>query len=151
MIEMLQVLEGVEQLTVGCDGGIFAGDGLCADIVMSDKTTLRFENVGYQSFGGPAVNVYLAEAAGLVPRVASCSTIGPPNIHRSGVFGHHFSPTIVDVTRAVSRHRELLEEVHYWPQCPQFWEVQDKSGVDYRYCARKKDAADEPPKPASCK
>lgn len=147
---MFQSVEGVTQVTIGCEGAVFASDGLCADVVFDDGAALRFEHVGYDSFGPTAVNVIVSRGSGLVPRVASCSGVASPNFHREGALGHHFSPTLIDVKEAVSRHREVLEEIQYWPQCPQHWEVQDKHGRNLRYCARKSDATEEPPKPDRC-
>jgi len=102
---------------------MLAGDRLCADVVTKDGATLRFEHVGFNSFGSAAANVFVVEAGGLVPRVASCEGVGAPNFHRSSPLGHHFHPTLVDVKDAVFRYREVLEEVEFWPQCPQYWEV----------------------------
>ncbi len=118
MTLMLQSIEGVTQITVGCEGGVFASDDLCADVVFGDGAALRFEHVGYNSFGPTAVNVIVAEAGGLVPRVASCSGVVSPNIHRAGALGHHFSPTLIDVKEAVSRHREVLEEIQVLAPVP---------------------------------
>jgi hypothetical protein len=106
--------------------------------------------VGYKSFGPNAVNVVVSEADGLVPRIASCVGISSPNFHRDAPLGHHFQPTLIDVKDALTRSGEVLEEIQFWPQCPQSWEVQDKHGVNYRYCARRKNASEEPPRPASC-
>jgi hypothetical protein len=76
--------------------------------------------------------------------------VASPNFHRAAPLGHHFHPTLIDLKEAVSRYREILEEVEFWPQCPQSWEVQDKRGRNYRYCARRKNTTDEPPVPAGC-
>ena len=152
-VEAEQILRGltdVSQVTVECASVLLANDGLCAEVVMKDKARVRFERVGFRSFGSFAVNVVVAEASGLAPRVASCDGVGAPNFHREGPLGHHFHPTLIDLKEAVSRYREILEEVEFWPQCPQFWEVQDKRGRNYRYCARRKEATEEPPAPTSC-
>jgi hypothetical protein len=73
-----------------------------------------------------------------------------PNLHREGPLGHHFEPSLIDLKEAVARRREVLEEIQFWPQCPQSWDVQDKRGRNYRYCARKSGALEEPPKPDGC-
>jgi hypothetical protein len=149
--EVLRTVDSVATVEVSCSGGVLASDGLCVDLVMKeDGAHLRFEHVGFHSLGSTAVNVFVAEAGGLVPRVASCDGPGPPNFHRESPLGHHFNPTLIDVKDAVFRYREVLEEVQYWPQCPQSWEVQDRRGANYRYCARKQGATEEPPRPASC-
>jgi len=148
--EVLGALNGVVMVNVGCGGSLLASDELCADVVMKDGARLRFEHVGFKSFGSTAVNVVVAMAGGLVPRIASCTGVSTPNFHRAGPLGHHFQPTLIDVKDAVFRHREILEEVQFWPQCPQTWEVQDKRGRHFRYCARREDAAEEPPKPTGC-
>jgi len=149
-IEILQAQEAVKQLSVGCEGAILASDGLCADLVLGEGATIRFEHVGFNSFGSTADNVVVAEASGIVPRIASCGGVSAPNFHREGPLGHHFQPTLIDVKEAVSRYREVIEEVEFWPRCPSFWEVQDKRGQPYRYCARKADMTEEPPKPDAC-
>jgi hypothetical protein len=127
---------------------VLASDSLCAEVLTKDGARLRFDRVGFNSFGSTASNVFVAEAGGLVPLVASCDGVGPPNFHRDSPLGHHFHPTLIDVKDAVFRYREVLEKVEFWPQCPQFYEVQDKRGQNYRYCTRRKGAAEEPPKPA---
>jgi hypothetical protein len=147
------ILGGVDDVmlaTVGCGSRVFAGDQLCAEVIMKDGKKVHFSHLGFNSFGTTAVNVYVDEAGGLVPRIASCEGVGSPNFHRLAALGHHFHPTLIDVKEAVGRYRELLEEVTYWPQCPQYWEVQDKRGANYRYCSRKQNATEEPPRP-ECK
>lgn len=148
--DTLQAMPEVTQVSVGCEGAIFAGDSLCADIVVKDGKTIRFERAGFRSIGSNAVNVVVAEAGGLVPLVASCDGIAPPNFHREAPLGHHFQPTLIDVKDAVTRSGDVLEEVQYWPRCPMSWEVQDRRGVNFRYCARKKDETSEPPRPDVC-
>ena len=148
--ETLRAIPEVMQATVGCEGAILASDSLCADLITKDGTELRFERLGFNSFGSTAVHVVVAEASGLVPRIASCTEVGPPNFHHEAPLGHHFSPTLLDVKDAVTRSRDVLEEIQYWPQCPMSWEVQDRRGVNYRYCARRKEAAGEPPRPDNC-
>lgn len=143
-------MKELHQVSVGCEGAILASDSLCADVVTSEGKALRFERVGFNSFGASATNVFVAEADGWVPRVASCEGGGPPNFHRGAPLGHHFQPSLIDVHEAVRRSGEVLEEIQFWPQCPQSWEVQDKQGVNYRYCVRRKNSTDEPPRPAAC-
>ena len=101
--EMLRAIPEVTQTTVGCEGAIFASDSLCADVITKDGAELRFERVGFKSFGSSAVNVVVAEASGLVPRIASCTEVGPPNFHADAALGHHFSPTLIDVKDAVTQ------------------------------------------------
>jgi hypothetical protein len=130
---------------------MFAGDQICAEVLMKDGARLRFSRLGFNSFGATAVNVFVDEAGGLVPRVASCSGVGPPNLHRLAALGHHFHPTLIDVKEAVTRHTEVMQEVQWWPQCPQSFEVQDSRGANFRYCSRAKGATDEPPRPTDCR
>jgi hypothetical protein len=144
-------VENIQSSQLDCPAGVFAGDAVKATVRFPDEGALTFERLGFNAFGSTAVNIVLAEAGGLVPRVASCAGVAPPNFHREAPLGHHFHPTLIDTKEAVSRHRELLEEVEFWPQCPQYWEVQDKRGQNYRYCARKKDATEEPPRPENCR
>lgn len=147
----LRSVEGIQSTQIDCPAGVFAGDGARATIQFPDEGALTFARLGFNAFSGTAVNIVLVQAGGLVPLVASCSGVAPPNLHREDVLGHHFAPTLVDVKDAVSRHREVLEEIEFWPQCPQYWEVQDTGGRNYRYCARKKDATEEPPRPENCR
>lgn len=129
---------------------LLASDTLSAVVELRDGEIIRFANVGYNSFGPNAVNIVISEADGLVPRVASCSGVSFPNFHRDAPLGEHFQPTLFDVNDAVKRSGEVLEEVQYWPRCPMSWDVQDKRGVNYRYCARKKGETTEPPRPEPC-
>jgi hypothetical protein len=148
--DILKSIETVKEVHFTCGGSLLANDGLCTDVVMRDGARVRFERVGFNAFGGTAINVFVAAANALVPRVATCAGIGPPNFHRNTPLGHHFHPTLIDVKDAASRYRDVVEEVEFWPQCPQFWEVQDRQGANYRYCARLQASADEPPRPQNC-
>jgi hypothetical protein len=148
--EVLATVDTVREVHFTCSGSLLADDRLCADVVMKDGARLRFEHVGFNSIGSTAVNVYVGKAGGLVPRIASCTEVGAPNFHRGGPLGHHFHPTLIDIKDAAFRYREVLEEVEFWPQCPQYFEVQDKRGRNFRYCARRDGATEEPPRPANC-
>lgn len=147
------ILDGIKDVvlvTMGCGSTVFAGDQLCAEVMMKDGAKIHFSRIGFKAFGATAVNIVVDEAGGLVPRVASCSGVSSPNFSRESPFGRHFHPTLIDVKEAVGRYREVMEEVQWWPQCPQYWEVQDRRGVNYRYCARKKNATEDPPRPSNC-
>jgi hypothetical protein len=146
----LRAIPEVTLVTVGCEGAIFASDSLCADVITKEGAELRFARVGFNSFGSNAVNVVVAEASGLVTRVASCTAIGPANFHHDAPLGHHFSPSLIDLKDAVTRSGDVLEEIHYWPHCPMSWDVQDQRGVNYRYCVHRKDAPADPPRPQGC-
>ncbi len=148
--DTLRAMPEVVQVTVGCEGAVFASDALCVDLITKDGAELRFERAGFGSLGANASQVVLARAGGLVPRIASCDGVGPPDLHRQAALGHHFQPTLIDVKDAVSRAGDVLEEIEYWPQCPQAWDVQDQRGVNYRYCAHRKDQPADPPRPAGC-
>jgi hypothetical protein len=148
--QILRGMKELQQVSVGCEGALLASDALCADVVTTQGKALRFERVGFNAFGANASNVVVAEADGWVPRIASCSGVGAPNFHRDAPLGHHFQPTLIDIKDAVTRSREVLEEVQFWPECPQSWEVQDKFGENYRYCARRREATAEPPSPSGC-
>ncbi len=149
--EMLRSVDEVAEVHFTCPGTVLASDRLCADVVMKDGSRLRFEHVGFNSFGSTAMNVFVSKASGLVPRIASCGGVSTPNFHRTSPLGHHFQPTLIDIKDAVSRYKELLEEVEFWPQCPQFWEVQDRLGQNFRYCARADRSTEEPPRPDGCR
>jgi hypothetical protein len=118
---------------------------------MKDGAQIRFSHLGFNSFGSTAVSIVVEQAGGLVPRIASCRGISAPNFHRDSALGHHFRPTLSDVADAVRRYREVLQEVEWWPQCPQYWEVQDRNGQAYRYCGRRQGATEEPPLPDGCR
>ena len=146
-------LGGIAQVKtayIECGGGVFAGDAISARVEMVDGAVVKFEHLGFNAFGSNAVNVVVSEASGLVPRVASCDSVTPPNFHREAPLGHHLRPTLIDAKEAVSRYRELLEEVEFWPQCPQYYEVQDRRGARFRYCAKRPGAPEEPPRPGNC-
>ena len=148
--EVLGTLDNVREVHFTCGGSLLADDSLCAEVVMKDGARIRFEHVGFNSFGGTAVNVFVGKVGNLVPRIASCTAVGAPNFHRAGPLGHHFHPTLIDLEDAVQRYREVIELVEFWPQCPQYWEVQDRRGANFRYCARRDGASGEPPRPAGC-
>jgi len=143
-------IKDVVLVTMECGSTVLAGDALCAEVMMKDGAKIHFSRLGFNAFGATASNIVVDEAGGLVPRVATCDGVSSPNFNRQSVFGHHFHPTLIDVKEAVSRYREVMEEVQWWPQCPQYWEVQDNRGVNYRYCARKKGAMEDPPRPTNC-
>lgn len=149
--DTLRSLPDVVNVSITCDRRVFGSDTLCVAVTFTDKQTIDFDRVGSKSFGVRAAAVVVTKASQLMPRVASCEGIGPPNFHRDGPFGHHFHPPLVDLTDAVTRYRQVLEEVQFWPQCPQYYELQDRRGANHRYCARRADSADEPAVPANCR
>lgn len=120
------------------------------DVMTNEGKPIRFEHVRSGSYGPKAINVIVGDADGLEPRVASCTSVGPANFHRDAPLGHHFQPELIDLKEAISRSKEIVEEVSYWPMCPMTWDVQDRRGVNYRYCARRKGETAEPPRPAPC-
>ena len=82
--------------------GILASDSHVATLTLESGRVIRFERVGYKSFGPNAVNIVVGEAGGLVPRVATCSGVSAPNFHRDAPLGHHFGPTLIDVSDAAT-------------------------------------------------
>ncbi len=146
----LREVPGVMMVDVTCESRVLASDGLCVEVVTTHDDHIRFERVGFASFGTSAMNIFVARVGRLVPRVATCAGVGPPNFQRSSALGHRFHPTLLDVKEATLRYREIMKEVTYWPECPQYWETQDVFGANYRYCQRKDGAMDEPPKPDNC-
>ena len=148
--DRLRSLPNVINVMVACDGALLATDTLCASLTFTNDQTIHFGRVGTKSFGAAASAVVVTKASGLMPRVASCAGVAPPNFHRDAELGHHFHPPLVDLPDAVIRYREVLKEIQYWPQCPQFYDVQDHRGASYRYCARRVDAPEEPPSPPGC-
>jgi hypothetical protein len=149
-LDALSRIENVQQAKVGCAGAFFAGDSLCAGLILKSGQTLSFERVGFGSFVPSATAIVVSEAHGIEPRIASCTTVGPPNFHGDGALGGHFKPPLLTVTEAVERVADVIEEVEFWPRCPMSWDVQDRRGVNYRYCARKKSETTEPPRPTGC-
>jgi len=148
--EALLSVPEVLMADVECDGRVFSSNALCATVVFKDGNHIRFERIGAHEFGASALNIVVSQVNNLMPRLATCDGVGAPNLHRSGPLGHHFRPPMADLKEAVRRHRLIEKEIQYWPECPQSWEVQDVFGVNYRYCARKKDLSDEPPRPDNC-
>lgn len=148
--EMLRTIDTVAEVHFTCGGALLSSDALCTEVVMKDGARLRFEHVGFKAFGTNAVNVFVSAAADLVPRVATCSGISAPNFQRDSPLGHHFLPALTDVKDAADRYREVLEEIEFWPQCPQYFEVQDRHGLNYRYCARSRASTAEPSRPQNC-
>ena len=144
-------VEGVASVEVSCGSGWLNPKGdVCVTVTTNGGKQLRFQDVGYDSFGSAPSRVRLVAAGGLSPLVVSCeSQSGFADIDRSGLFGHHFSPVIEAVPEAVRRSVDVLEELEYWPQCPQFWEVGGQQGTTYRYCAHASRVAGEPP-PRPC-
>ena len=95
----------VTMANVECGSSLLAGDALCADVVMRDGARFRFEHLGFNSLGSTAVNVVVAKAGRLEPRVASCSSVAPANFQRTGPLGHHFNPTLIDLKGACALSR----------------------------------------------
>ena len=136
--------------TSGNDAVLFAGGDVSATVTMGEGTVLRFGGLGYESFGRVPSLIRVQAAGRRSPLVVSCeSSVEFAEIDRTGLFGHHFSPGLDDVSMAIRRRREVIEEFEFWPQCPQFWEVQQASGPRYRYCAHAAGATAEPP-PRPC-
>lgn len=148
--EVIATVDSVADIKIECGSTILASDSWCADLKMKDGSHLKFDHIGFNAFGSSATNVFVVDAGGLTPRIASCDGIATANFHRESPLGHRFHPTLIDVKDAVFRYREVLEEVQFWPQCPQYWETQDRGGAKYRFCARKTDAVEEPPTPEKC-
>lgn len=148
--EHLEAMPGVASVRVSCDGGDVDDPDECATVVMRDGAELQFFGLGYRSFGPTSSRVRVGAARGRSPLIVSCqSDLGVMDVHAGGLFGHHFSPAIGGVSDAIRRHRELIEELEFWPQCPQFWELQPAPGLAYRYCAHGSDVLAEPP-PRPC-
>jgi len=150
--EHLEGLPGVASVDVSCGvGGAPSNTGVCASVVMSDGAVLQFVGLGYQSFGPVPSRVRLAAAGGRSPLMVSCQAqASVADFDRSGLFGHHFSPAIDGVADAIHRYRDVIEELEFWPQCPQFWEFGEEQGPLYRYCAHRTGAVgDPPPRPCS--
>jgi hypothetical protein len=146
-------LGGIDQVKTAqleCATGVFASDNISARVEMTDGAVLKFEHLGFNAFSSNATNIVVAEASGLMTRVASCGGVAAANFHREAPLGHYLRPTLIDTKEAVSRYRELLEVVEFWPQCPQYYEVQNRRGARFHYCAKKPGAPEEPPRPADC-
>ncbi|MDP2319637.1 MAG: hypothetical protein Q8O42_09905 [Acidobacteriota bacterium] len=144
-------IEGVASVDVSCGSGWLTPKGdVCVTVVTKTGKQLRFQDVGYDSFGSAPSRVRLLAAGGRSPLLVSCDAQWDfADIDRSSLFGHHFSPVIEAVPEAVRRAAEVVEELEFWPQCPQFWEVGGQQGTTFRYCAHKSGAPGEPP-PGPC-
>jgi hypothetical protein len=147
--EQIAALPGVETVQVACGSGWLSARGdVCVSVKLSEGVVLGFAGVGYDSFGAAPSGVRVTLAGGRSPLVVSCaSRSAAAAIDRAGLFGHHFTPAIEAVPEAIKRRREVIEELEFWPQCPQFWEVADGEGTAYRYCAHATPATAEPPPP----
>lgn len=143
----LAIIPLVESVRAACSTAVlFAGGDVCATVAMGEGSVLQFGALGYHSFGPVPSRVRLETAGGRTPLVVSCNSQSLfAEIGRDGLFGHHFSPGLDDVAMAIRRRREVIEEMEFWPQCPQFWEMQPKGGPRYRYCAQATGATPEPP------
>ena len=149
--EHMAALPGVEVVHVSCATAlVFADAQVCATVLMSEGSMLRFHGLGYRSFGPVPSRVRLAAAGGRAPLVVSCeSQAAFADLERGALFGHHFSPPIDGVADALRLRREVIEELEFWPQCPQFWELAGEQGTTFRYCAHAAGAVAEPP-PRPC-
>jgi hypothetical protein len=148
----LASLPGVEAVQVSCASGwLVSHADVCVTVHMSEGIRLVFSGVGYDSFGAVPSAVQVMAAAGRTPLVVSCDTqTEAAAVGRFGMFGHHFTPALEGVPEAIRRRREVIKYLEFWPQCPQFWEVADKSGTTYRYCAHASgEAAEPPPRPCN--
>lgn len=148
--ERLAAVEEVRSVEVSCGSGWLSPKGdVCVTVVTDAGKQLRFGDVGYDSFGTAPSRVRLLAAGGRSPLLVSCEAQwGFADIDRSGLLGHHFSPVIEAVPEAVRRAADIVEELEYWPQCPQFWELGGPQGTIFRYCAHASGAPGEaPPRP----
>jgi hypothetical protein len=151
--DSLAALPGVGQVdTVSCgDNEQSPDNGVCATVAMTDGAVLRFAELGFGSFGPVPSRVRVVEAGGRVPLVVSCDArVTVADVDRTGLFGHHFTPALDGVRDAIQRYREVVEELEFWPQCPQFWELQGEAATRYRYCAHAAGRGAEAP-PAACR
>jgi hypothetical protein len=147
----LAIVMLVENVRTGCNETLlFAAGEVCATVFMSEGAVLRFRGLGYDSFGRVPSRVRVEAAGGRAPLVVSCDSQSEfADFDRNGLFGHHFSPGLDDVAMAIARRREVIEELEFWPQCPQFWERRAEQGPLYRYCAHAAGVPAEPP-PRPC-
>ena len=147
----IATITGVTSVEASCGAGWISAKGdVCVTVVAAGKE-LRFVDVGYASFDSAPSRVRLTAAGGRSPLVVSCqSQLDYAGLDRSGLFGHHFSPAIEAVPEAVLRSEDVVEELEFWPQCPQFWELANEQGTTYRYCAHATGKpAELPPRPCS--
>jgi len=141
----------VDALSCG-EHGPFPGEGVCATVAMTDDAVLRFAGLGFGSFGPVPSSVRVIEAGGRVPLIVSCDArTAVADVDRSGLFGHHFTPALDGISDAIQRYRDVVEELEFWPQCPQFWELASEQRTTYRYCAHAPNKpAEAPPRPSGC-
>lgn len=147
--DSLAALPGVGNVDAAlcAENGQFPNAGVCATVAMADGAVLRFAGLGFRSFGPVPARVRLVQAGGRVPMIVSCNARATiADIDRTGLFGHHFTPALDGVSDAIHRHRAVAKELEFWPECPQFWELQEEGGPPYRYCAHAAGrGADAPP------
>lgn len=144
-------IAGVTAVATSCGSGWISARGDVCVTVMAAGKELRFVDVGYPSFDAAPSRVRLTAAGGRSPLVLSCESQSDfADLDRSGLFGHHFSPAIEAVPEAVLRSEDVVEELEFWPQCPQFWELANAQGTTFRYCAHATGKpAELPPRPCS--
>jgi len=138
---------GVMDVTMSCNGDFLATSKLCADVRLEDGTLMTFYGVGYRAFGPSADTVGVAELAGRFPYIATCAFRDPghkqrlqgwktaADFHASKLFGRHVQPPIRDILDAVERAPDVLAALEHWPSCPDFWEFEDQSAGNVRYCS----------------
>lgn len=146
------IITGVKSVQVSCASGWLRAKGdVCLTVTMTEGAKLRFVGVGYQSFDSAPSRVRITAAGGRSPLVVSCeSQYDFADLDRSGLFGHHFTPALEAVPEAVRRSKDVVEELEFWPQCPQFWELGGERGTTYRYCAHATGTVGEaPPRPCA--
>jgi hypothetical protein len=150
VLEKLKALPDVDRVHVSCNDGLWsARSDVCATVVMKDGKSLTFQSLGFESFGPARSRVRVAQAGGRAVHVVSCQSAEAfVDVDRRGLVGHHFFPPISGVVDAIRVHKDVIEELEFWPECPQFWEVQDMMGVNRRYCAHAaRKTAPAPPLP----
>lgn len=148
--DRITAMPGVTRVdATSCDDtGRVPDAGVCATVAMADGAVLRFAGLKFDSFGPVPSRVRVVEAGGRSPLIVSCDARSVvADVDRSGLFGHHFSPALDGVADAIRRHRDVVEELEFWPLCPQLWELQEEQGPRFRYCAHPARAAAEAPPP----
>jgi hypothetical protein len=146
----LAEVPGVSESRVWCNDDFGGTSDLCGEVRLADGSYLMFFSVGYRAVGEDADRVQVARVGDLQPFIAFCGksgatfdaagratdsagTSGSANFHRTGRFGAHVEPPLVDVVDAIRRHAALEAALRRWPRCPEYWSYHD--GTDaVRYC-----------------
>ena len=112
------------------------------------RRALRFDHVGFNSFGSTAVNVVVAKPASWCRAWRRAPASARRISIAKSALGHHFRPTLIDVKDAVGRHREVLRGGGVLAAVSAVLGSPGQARTRITATARAaKDATEEPPRP----